>query len=59
MLWSLISLNLQYYNLKLLSYSHSQIMTIFQPLPKETAKYYCVALTLSIPHTHFLRTIIL
>ena len=72
MSWSLISLNLQYYNHSLLSYNHSQVIhslpweansrsyfsrTIFQPLPKETAKY-CFALSLSILHAHF-RMIIL
>ena len=27
--------------------------TIFQPSPKETAKYHCFALSLSILHAHF------
>ena len=73
MSWSLISVNLQYYNHSLLSYNHSQVIhslpwklnsvsyfsqTIFQPFPKETAKHYCVALSLSILHAHF-RMIIL
>ena len=73
MSWSLISLNLQYYNHSLLSYNHSQVIhslqweansgsyfsrTIFEPLPKETTKYHCVALSLSILHAHF-RMIIL
>ena len=72
MSWSLIPLSLQYYNHSLSSYNHSQIIhslpweanfgsyfsrTIFQPLRKQTAKY-CVALSLSILHTH-LRIIIL
>ena len=73
MSWSLISLNLQYYNHSLLSYNRSQVIhslpwepnsgsylswTIFQPLPKETAKCRCFALTLSILNAHF-RMIIL
>ena len=73
MSWSLISLNLQCYIHSLLSYSHSQVIhslpweansgsyfsrIIFQPLCKETAKYHCFALSLSIIHVHF-RMIIL
>ena len=71
--WSLISLNLQFYNQSLLSYNHNQVIhslpweansgsyfsrIIFQSLPKETAKYNCFALSLSILHAHF-RMIIL
>ena len=69
MSWSLISLNLQYYNHSLLSYNHSQVMhsllwscfsgTIFHPFPKETTKYHCVALSLSILNAHFFRIIVL
>ena len=73
MSWSLISLNLQFYNQSLLSYNHNQVIhslpweansgsyfsrIIFQSLPKETAKYNCFALSLSILHAHF-RMIIL
>ena len=73
MLWSLISLTLQYYKHWLLSYNHNQVIhslqweansgsnsssAIFQPLPKETTKYHCFALPLSILHEHF-RMIIL
>ena len=68
MSWSLISLNLQHYNHSLFSYNSSQAThslpweassgsyfswTIFQSLPEETAKYHCVALSLSILHTYF------
>ena len=71
---SLISLSLLCYNQSLHSYNHSQVIhclpseensgslfswTIFQPLPKKTAKYRCVALSLSILHTHFFRMITL
>ena len=59
---------MQYYNHSLLSYNHSQVIhslpweansgsyfsrTIFEPLPKETTKYHCVSLSLSILHAHF------
>ena len=72
MSWGLISLNLQYFNNSLLSYSHSQVIhslpwetnsgscfsrTIFQTLLKETAKYHRVALSLGILLTHFFRMI--
>ena len=68
MSWSLNSLNFKYYNHSLLSYNHSQFIhslpweassgsnfsrTIFQILPKETAKYHCFALALSILHSYF------
>ena len=33
--------------------------TIFQPLPKGTSKYHCVALSFSILHTHLFRMTIL
>ena len=73
MSWSLISLNLQYYNhsTQLQSQpSYTKFVvgsklwscfsrTIFQPLPEETAKYNCVALSLSIIYTHFFKMIIL
>ena len=68
MSWSLLS-----FNQSLLSYNHNQVIhslpweansgsyfsrIIFQSLPKETAKYNCFALSLSILHAHF-RMIIL
>ena len=33
--------------------------TIFHPFPKETTKYHCVALSLSILNAHFFRIIVL
>ena len=72
MSWSLILLNLRYYNHSLATitvklyiiYYRKQIWSYFygtfsQSLPKETVKYHCVALSLSIPQTHFFRMIIL
>ena len=68
MSWSLLS-----FNQSLLSYNHNQVIhslpweansgsyfsrIIFQSLPKDTAKYNCFALSLSILHAHF-RMIIL